>query len=550
MTQGEDRAEGAQEAAPHGGEGGSAKRRAAHAKPQAKAALTQDRDEAKAGAAPTQSEPKRGKAKREGTGSPASPAPCVSVVVPVYNAERFLGQCLDSLLGQTLSDIELICVDDGSTDGTPAMLASYAKRDARVRVITQDNAGPARARNVGMDEARGEFLYFFDCDDWCEPALLERAVARARQTEADIVGLPHFMFDQRVGVPIPAYWALLRDKFPADVSSWRDNPDWLFRAFQNLPWNKLFRTAFVRENGLRFQEDVRLTEDLMFSAPALVRAKRLAFLDDMLVYHREGTGANTMAAKDKHPLDFVAAFYSLRVWLRNEGVYDDLRVAYVNWAIDGFIYNLHTLNTFEGFKEVLRELVQGGAIEGLDLLSLPAEKLHEERFVEFLRDAQLPAEEFAYKLYVQAREDRDERGNRLAVEYYANEDQQRRVEEAERAADEARRRAEAAEEEARVCRERLTATEAELARTREEFDAQMNAAEQKVGRVLCWIPRRIQEAVLARRAAKELPDASAGSNGSTGSTGMAGGSGRADDADPSVESAEDAPVVVREKGSK
>ncbi len=421
--------------------------------------------------------------------APGGACPLVSIVVPVYNGEQHVRQCLESLLAQTYRTIELICVDDGSTDGAVAIMAKLAGTDPRMRVITQENAGPAAARNAGMDAAKGEYLYFFDCDDWCEPGLIERALARAQETQADIVALPHYLFDQRVGVPIPAFWALLPDKYP-EVASWRDNPDWIFRAFQNLPWNKFLRMGFVRENNLRFAENVRLTEDLMFSAPALVRAERLAFLPDMLIYHREGTGTNTMSAKDKHPLDFLRAFWDLKRFLEAEGVYDELRVAYANWAIDGFIYNLHTLNTYQGFSEVMGALCgPAGALEELGLANVPEAELQEPRFAEFLRDVSQQPVDYLYQLYVTAREDRDERGNRLAVEYYANEDQQRRVEAADA-------RAEAAERERDEARAQLEEAHAAFEALKREFDEQMNAAEQKVGQAICWVPRRIQEAVL------------------------------------------------------
>ena len=434
------------------------------------------------------------------TESPVSaplPNPVVSIVVPVYNCEDYLAQCLDSLLGQSYGAIELVCVDDGSTDSSGDILRDYADRDGRVRVITQENAGPARARNVGRDAATGDYLLFFDCDDWCEPELVARAVSRAQSTGADIVALPHYVFDQRIGVPIPAFWALLPDKYPADVCSWHDNPDWLFRSFQNLPWNKLLRMEFVRENDLRFQEDIRLTEDLMFSAPALVRAERLTFLPDMLVYHREGTGTNTMSAKDKHPLDFIVAFRALKAFLEEEGVYEQLRIAYVNWAIDGFIYNVHTLNTYEGFAKVMDALTgDDGALAELGLADVSDDDLQEERFGEFLRDVQQQPTDYLYKLYVIAREDRDERGNRLAVEYYANEDQQRAV-------DDANARAAVAERERDELRAQLDGLRCAHENLQQEFDAQMNAAEQKVGQAICWVPRRIQEAVLRKRRGTE-----------------------------------------------
>ena len=103
----------------------------------------------------------------------------LSVIVPVYNTARDLPGCLDSLLRQSRGDIEFICVDDGSTDDGPAILAEYAKRDTRIRVITQENRGFAGARNRGMAEAKGRYIGFCDSDDWVEPAMYDRLLETA-----------------------------------------------------------------------------------------------------------------------------------------------------------------------------------------------------------------------------------------------------------------------------------------------------------------------------------------------------------------------------------
>ena len=99
----------------------------------------------------------------------------VSVIIPVYNAEEHLEQCLDSILCQTLKEIEIICVDDGSKDSSPAILAEYAKKDNRVRVIRQENGGAGKARNTGLSAAKGKYLSFLDADDFSQPEMLEKA---------------------------------------------------------------------------------------------------------------------------------------------------------------------------------------------------------------------------------------------------------------------------------------------------------------------------------------------------------------------------------------
>ena len=107
-----------------------------------------------------------------------SEAPLVSVVVPVYNAEPYLRECLDSLLGQTLKEIEIIAVDDGSTDGSGQLLAEYAARDKRLKVISLKRSGAAAARNRGIEAARGKWLWFADADDIAAPGLAEKMYRR------------------------------------------------------------------------------------------------------------------------------------------------------------------------------------------------------------------------------------------------------------------------------------------------------------------------------------------------------------------------------------
>ncbi len=111
----------------------------------------------------------------------------VSVIIPVYNVEPYLKQCMDSVVGQTLKDIEIICVDDGSTDGSLDILKEYATEDSRIQIIEQKNAGAGAARNNGMRHATGKYLSFLDSDDFFEPRMLEKAYDLAEKDQADFV---------------------------------------------------------------------------------------------------------------------------------------------------------------------------------------------------------------------------------------------------------------------------------------------------------------------------------------------------------------------------
>lgn len=419
---------------------------------------------------------------------PASDRPLVSVIVPVYNTGEFLASCIESLLAQTYDPIELICVDDGSTDGSAEVLAAFAAQDARMRVIRQENAGPGVARNRGIDEARGDYLYFFDADDFCDPALLETVMDRMLAADADLAVFPFMEYNQHAGVERRPSWGLLGDKFTADVFSWHDNPDWIFEAFHNYPWNKVVKASLVHDQAIRYQE-IYLTEDLMFAGPCLALAQRIVWVDAPLVHHRIASGMNVMAHKDAHPLDFIEAFKAFKAFLEERGLFDDLRIAYVNWALNACEYNLNTLNTPEGYRTVFDALAQSG-LRDLGLADMPDGDIRYDGYRELL-DAlkQGDAVHYAYRHYAGVRDDRD------FLDFLAR----WRLDEMDRlwrAADEQREReaARAADYERRI--EEL---ETEFAAYRAMHESIMNAAEQKIGNAICYVPRIVQRKILGAK---------------------------------------------------
>ena len=182
----------------------------------------------------------------------------ISVLVPVYNAERYLGRCLDSVLAQTYGAFEIVAVDDGSSDGSAAILDEYAQRDPeRVRVEHRENAGAAEARNRAIELAQGEYVAFLDNDDWLEPDFLERLVAHVGEG-ADIVfsGYRRPCADGSVSSEI----------IPHPGEEWA--PFAVLAA-----WAKLYRREFLLANDLRFLS-ANIYEDLYFSIPAIYAAKR------------------------------------------------------------------------------------------------------------------------------------------------------------------------------------------------------------------------------------------------------------------------------------
>lgn len=183
----------------------------------------------------------------------------ISIVVPVYNAERTIGRCLDSLLAQSGNDtsIEVVAIDDGSTDGTPAILSSYAANYSDMRVITVSNGGPSEARNIGLLEARGRWVGFCDSDDWVDPGCYAYASAMAEQKGASIA-----VFGYKNVRPHSRRVHMRRIMREIDLQELGERC-LLDPCVQGFVWNKLYlRSVLARES---FPKDMHVCEDLLFN---------------------------------------------------------------------------------------------------------------------------------------------------------------------------------------------------------------------------------------------------------------------------------------------
>ena len=180
----------------------------------------------------------------------------VSVVMPVYNAAAYLGSCVHDVCAQTLREIEIICVDDGSTDASGEILQSLAERDPRVRVIHQENRGAGPARNAGLAAARGEYVIFLDADDLYEPQMLERLVARAEKYHADVVICRADALEdggRTRRMPNQLRTEHLRRCGTETLCPRLEIPQHLFQFVCGWAWDKLYRREFLLSSGLQFQ---------------------------------------------------------------------------------------------------------------------------------------------------------------------------------------------------------------------------------------------------------------------------------------------------------
>ena len=205
----------------------------------------------------------------------------MSIIIPVYNCESTIDSCIDSILAQTEREIEVILVDDGSTDGSGAVCDEYGARDPRIRVIHQVNSGVSAARNAGIDAACGDYIGFVDGDDWIAPNMYERLLREAERTEADVV-----MCD--------AVTVFSHGRTRADTISWvpentvlekTDLKPSVLLEMAGSVWRCIYRRKTLDAFGLRFPLGLKFSEDRVFNLYAFGNANKVAYVKEAYYYH-------------------------------------------------------------------------------------------------------------------------------------------------------------------------------------------------------------------------------------------------------------------------
>ena len=195
---------------------------------------------------------------------------CLSVIVPCYNGEKFIGRCLESLVNQTLQDIEIIVINDGSTDNSQDIIDSYANKYHNIQAYKIPNSGIADARNFGVSKVETPYFGFLDCDDYTDVTMFEKMYNKAIETNAQVV-VSNF------------YWVKGKKKKLEKEGPYNTGKDMLIHLFTVL-WNKIYDTAFVRSTNIRFPSGNRY-EDAYFLYCLAPNIERLAFVDEAFVHY-------------------------------------------------------------------------------------------------------------------------------------------------------------------------------------------------------------------------------------------------------------------------
>lgn len=229
----------------------------------------------------------------------------ISIIIPVYNVELYISKCIESVLNQTYKSFEVIIVDDGSPDNSIKIAQKYADIDKRIRIITKENGGLSDARNVGINQAKGKYIYFLDSDDYIEDNLLEKVVNYAEQNNSDVIIFGYFVdyVDDKglVKYTNNVFLDSIESEVKYEDSFTIDNN---LLAMLGYAWNKFYKREYLINNNIKFEKGVSLIEDILFNELALTKSKNIFILKDQLYHyiHRDRSTLSTTFYKDSYKL--------------------------------------------------------------------------------------------------------------------------------------------------------------------------------------------------------------------------------------------------------
>lgn len=233
----------------------------------------------------------------------------VSAIIPVYNAEKFLVECIESLRNQTLSEIEMIFINDGSTDNSLEILERYKKIDNRITVINQKNSGPSVARNKGIKIAKGEYISFIDSDDWINKNMYQEMYQNAKQNNSDLVICDMKLIGKNDELYIKGTTlnTCIYDKEKVEQHIYEEL---ISNSQFNSAANKLYKAEIVKSHHITFDKEIYYAEDWLFNVNFLKRCTTVSYINKAFYYYRRGHESSSSTYKDD-------TFYRTGTWLYN-----------------------------------------------------------------------------------------------------------------------------------------------------------------------------------------------------------------------------------------
>ena len=265
--------------------------------------------------------------------------PKISIIIPVYNTEKYLEQCLSSLLSQTYSNLEIICVNDGSTDNSLNVLEGFRKLDNRIIVVNQKNLGQSSARNQGASIASGDWITFVDSDDWLSVECYEEFYKALQQNDFEIFMFNGASFSQNENDPkdviLSDFFTIDNwNKFSGEICSFKDckNP---FEGNLSI-YNKIYSSKFIKRYGLKFEPSA-IMEDELYWIEAFLAAKRIYLCDKIFYFYRQQKGS-TLHNLDRNVFDIFPVFRKIRQKLVDYNCYNQAKYAFLQHKFRQFAF--------------------------------------------------------------------------------------------------------------------------------------------------------------------------------------------------------------------
>lgn len=262
----------------------------------------------------------------------------ISVIIPVYNVEKYLVECLDSVINQTFTDIEIICVNDGSTDNSLVILENYANKDSRIKIISQENKGVSCARNTGIAFSNGKYIYFIDSDDYLELDALNKLYNLAEDNSLDLIMFKLLNFNDEDGKKYNQYYYDMPylKHLVGDIFDYNDMKDDIF-SLNVTVYTKFFKRELISES--EFLEGC-IFEDTLFLVDYIFDAKRIMFLDEYLYFRRIRQGSIIFSASKQH-VDIIRIYNNILEKIKALNIYEYYKHDLFNRKFSG-IYNRYS----------------------------------------------------------------------------------------------------------------------------------------------------------------------------------------------------------------
>ncbi len=283
-----------------------------------------------------------------------SALPLVSIVVPVYNTEEYLEECIDSIVDQSYDNLEIILINDGSTDDSLRIINDYAMRDRRVKVFSQENKGLGQTRNVGISLATGKYIIFWDSDDSFHEEAISKLVTKAEETDADVCVCNAQTVDAQTGKNKPAEF--IRKKYPEkDPFSWRDYPDEIFLA-STVAWNKFVRLDFLKDEKILFPDGIY--EDFIYTTLLMRLAKRITIIRDRLIYYKVNRVGSITFDADAKAEKRIASHMDTYKELKKRGLLSDKKIveSFFNKLAIDYRFFIRFFNDYPDYEVFYQQL--------------------------------------------------------------------------------------------------------------------------------------------------------------------------------------------------